>query len=88
MPSINIASCAGDRVAFVPHHPRPHEPALIDSLGEETQPVAVPEQDLDDPRPLAPEGEQMTRERVLLQRVPLDRRAPLLSYQRADQSRD
>ena len=45
----------------MPHHPRPYEPALIDPLGEQTEPVAVPEQDLDDPRPLAPEGEQMTR---------------------------
>ena len=45
--------------AFVPRHPRPHEPALIEPLGEQAQPVAVPEQDLDDLRSFAPEGEQM-----------------------------
>jgi hypothetical protein len=27
--------------AFEPHHPRPHEPALINPLGEQTEPVAV-----------------------------------------------
>ena len=47
--------------AFMPHHPRPYEPALIDPLGEQTEPVAVPEQDLHRVRLLAAEGEQMTR---------------------------
>ena len=38
---------------------------------------AVPEQDLDDARPLAPEGEQMARECVLLQRVLNQHRKPI-----------
>ena len=38
---------------------------------------AVPEQDLDDARPLAPEGEQMARECVLLQRVLNQHRKPV-----------
>jgi hypothetical protein len=38
---------------------------------------AVPEQDLDDARPLAPEGEQMARECVLLQRVLNRHRKPI-----------
>ena len=59
--------------AFVPHHSRPYEPALIDPLVEQTEPVAVPEQDLDDARPLAPEGEQMLSAMAArAKRVPLD----------------
>src|SRR4030088_24849 len=38
---------------------------------------AVPEQDLDDARPLAPEGEQRARECVLLQRVLNQHRKPI-----------
>jgi hypothetical protein len=39
----------------------------IEPLGEQAQPIAVPEQYLDDPRSFAPEGEQMAAERILLQ---------------------
>jgi len=46
---------------------RPDEPALLQSLGEETQPVAVPEQDFHRVRLSAAEGKQMTRERVFLE---------------------
>jgi hypothetical protein len=43
----------GDRAARL-DHARPHEAALIEPLGEQTQPVPVPEKDLDDLRLLAP----------------------------------
>lgn len=56
--------------AFVPRHPRPHEPTPIEPLGEQAQPVAVPEQDLDDLRSFAPEGEQMAAERILFSESP------------------
>src|SRR5215470_17595998 len=45
----------------------PDEPALLQSLGEETQPVAVPEQNFHRVCLPATEGEQMTRERILLE---------------------
>jgi hypothetical protein len=48
-------------------YPRPDEPTLIDALGEQAEPVPIPEQHLQHRRPLTPEGEKMTRERVLPQ---------------------
>src|SRR5215470_12757541 len=45
----------------------PDEVALLQSLGEETQPIAVPEQNFHRVCLSAAEGKQMTRERVLLE---------------------
>src|SRR5271163_887749 len=63
--------------AFEPRHPRPHESALIEPLGEQAQPVSVPKKDLDDLGPLAPEGEQMAAKRILLQRALNQQRQPV-----------
>ena len=48
---------------------RPYEAALLQPLGEQTKSVPIPEQDLHRVRLLAPEGEEMTRERVLLEHL-------------------
>src|SRR5262249_7722683 len=48
---------------------RPNEAAVLQPLGEQTESVPIPEQDLHRVRLLASEGEQMTRERVLLQHL-------------------
>jgi hypothetical protein len=42
----------------------PDEPTPVQTLGEQAQAIAVPEYDLDQIGLAAPEGEQVTRERV------------------------
>src|SRR5262249_3795112 len=46
---------------------RPDEAALVQSLGKETQPAAVPKQNFHRVRLSAAEGKQMARERILLE---------------------
>ena len=46
----------------------------------QAQPVAVPEQDLDDLRSFAPEGEQMAAERILFQRLLDQHRQPIHAF--------
>src|SRR6516165_5014101 len=47
----------------------PYEATLLQPLGEETEPVSVPEQDLDCVCLPAPEGKEMARERILLEHL-------------------
>ncbi len=50
MPSMSMASCAGVNVIVITCHTWPHEAALVEPLGEQTQPVAIPKQDIEQRR--------------------------------------
>src|SRR5206468_3534873 len=65
--------CQRHRAAGL-RHARPPKASVIDALGEQAQPRAIPKQDLQQRGLPAAEDEQMTREGVLLQ-VFLDQRS-------------
>ena len=71
-----MASCAGESV-IEPSAPSRPQNTLFEPLGEEAQPVSIPEKDLDDLRPLASAGEEMAAERILLQRALNQHRQPV-----------